>query len=148
VAVVGGETARLVMALMLFGPPDLLMLDEPANHSNIATKVMLIRALAQYEGAMLFVSHNRRFLAALSNRVLELTPEGILWYVGEYTEYVARTGHEASGGACLRGSGALLRLGPQRADESGGCLLVVQFKQYFLNFLPLPQGQGSLRPIL
>ena len=46
---------------------------------------------------MLFVSHDRHFLAALSNRVLELTPEGIHQYGGGYTEYVARTGHEAPG---------------------------------------------------
>ena len=44
---------------------------------------------------MLFVSHDRRFLAALSNRVLELTPDGVHNYGGGYTEYVARTGHEA-----------------------------------------------------
>ena len=76
------------------------MLDEPTNHLDMATKQMLIEALSQYEGTMLFVSHDRHFLAALSNRVLELTPEGIHTYGGGYTEYVARTGQEAPG---LRG---------------------------------------------
>src|ERR1700731_1903452 len=93
----GGEKARLVMAKMLFDPPNFLVLDEPTNHLDIATKEMLIPALSQYEGTMLFVSHDRHFLAALSNRVLELTPEGIHQYGGGYTEYVARTGHEAPG---------------------------------------------------
>ena len=93
----GGEKARLVMAKMLFDPPNLLVLDEPTNHLDIATKEMLIGALADYEGTMLFVSHDRHFLAALSNRVLELTPEGIHQYGGGYTEYVARTGREAPG---------------------------------------------------
>lgn len=93
----GGEKARLVMALMLYNPPNFLVLDEPTNHLDIATKEMLIGALAQYEGTMLFVSHDRHFLAALSNRVLELTPEGIHQYDGGYTEYVARTGREAPG---------------------------------------------------
>jgi ATPase subunit of ABC transporter with duplicated ATPase domains len=93
----GGEKARLVMALMLFDPPNFLVLDEPTNHLDIATKEMLITALSQYEGTMLFVSHDRHFLAALSNRVLELTPEGIHQYGGGYTEYVARTGQEAPG---------------------------------------------------
>jgi ATPase subunit of ABC transporter with duplicated ATPase domains len=93
----GGEKARLVMAKMLFDPPNFLVLDEPTNHLDMATKEMLIAALAQYEGTMLFVSHDRHFLAALSNRVLELTPEGIHQYGGGYTEYVARTGHEAPG---------------------------------------------------
>ncbi len=93
----GGEKARLVMAQMLYDPPNFLVLDEPTNHLDMATKEMLIGALSQYEGTMLFVSHDRHFLAALSNRVLELTPEGIHQYGGGYTEYVARTGHEAPG---------------------------------------------------
>src|SRR4030081_3137678 len=93
----GGEKARLVMAKMLYDPPNFLVLDEPTNHLDMATKEMLIAALSQYEGTMLFVSHDRHFLAALSNRVLELTPEGIHKYGGGYTEYVARTGHEAPG---------------------------------------------------
>ncbi|ASC06710.1 ATP-binding protein [Acetobacter pasteurianus] len=93
----GGEKARLVLALMLFDPPNFLVLDEPTNHLDIATKEMLITALADYEGTMLFVSHDRHFLAALSNRVLELTPEGLHRYDGGYTEYVARTGREAPG---------------------------------------------------
>lgn len=93
----GGEKARLVMALMLFDPPNFLVLDEPTNHLDMATKEMLITALADYDGTMLFVSHDRHFLAALSNRVLELTPEGIHQYGGGYSEYVARTGQEAPG---------------------------------------------------
>jgi ATPase subunit of ABC transporter with duplicated ATPase domains len=93
----GGEKARLVMAKMLFDPPNFLVLDEPTNHLDMATKEMLITALSRYEGTMLFVSHDRHFLGALSNRVLELTPEGIHQYGGGYTEYVARTGHEAPG---------------------------------------------------
>jgi ATPase subunit of ABC transporter with duplicated ATPase domains len=93
----GGEKARLVMAGMLFDPPNLLVLDEPTNHLDMATKDMLIKALADYEGTMLFVSHDRHFLAALSNRVLELTPDGVHPYGGGYTEYVARTGQEAPG---------------------------------------------------
>jgi ATPase subunit of ABC transporter with duplicated ATPase domains len=93
----GGEKARLVMAKMLFDPPNFLVLDEPTNHLDLMTKEMLIEALSEYEGAMLFVSHDRHFLAALSNRVLELTPDGIHQYGGGYTEYVERTGHEAPG---------------------------------------------------
>ena len=93
----GGEKARLVMAKMLFDPPNFLVLDEPTNHLDMATKEMLIAALASFEGTMLFVSHDRHFLAALSNRVLEVTPEGIHQYGGGYTEYVARTGREAPG---------------------------------------------------
>ncbi|MCK8780951.1 ATP-binding cassette domain-containing protein [Rhizobium sp. NTR19] len=93
----GGEKARLVMAAMLFDPPNLLVLDEPTNHLDLDTKEMLIKALSDYEGTMLFVSHDRHFLAELSNRVLELTPDGIHRYDGGYTEYVERTGYEAPG---------------------------------------------------
>jgi ATPase subunit of ABC transporter with duplicated ATPase domains len=93
----GGEKARLAMAIMLFDPPNFLVLDEPTNHLDMATKEMLIKALAQFEGTMLFVSHDRHFLSALSNRVLELTPEGVHAYNGGYTEYVASTGREAPG---------------------------------------------------
>ncbi len=82
---------------MLYDPPNFLVLDEPTNHLDLATKEMLIAALSEYEGTMLFVSHDRHFLAALSNRVLELTPEGIHQFGGGYSEYVARTGHEAPG---------------------------------------------------
>ena len=93
----GGDKARLDMAMRLYDPPNFLVLDEPTNHLDIATKEMLITALSQYEGTMLFVSHDRHFLAALSNRVLELTPEGVHVYGGGYTEYVASTGREAPG---------------------------------------------------
>ena len=93
----GGEKARLVMAKMLFDPPNFLVLDEPTNHLDLATKEMLINALSDFEGTMLFVSHDRHFLSVLSNRVLELTPEGIHQFGGGYTEYVARTGQEAPG---------------------------------------------------
>ncbi|MCW0234766.1 MAG: ATP-binding cassette domain-containing protein [Ferrovibrio sp.] len=93
----GGEKARLVMAKMLYDPPNFLVLDEPTNHLDMATKEMLVAALADFEGTMLFVSHDRHFLAALSNRVLELTPEGVHQFTGGYTEYVERTGQEAPG---------------------------------------------------
>ncbi|WP_119418910.1 ABC-F family ATP-binding cassette domain-containing protein [Desertibaculum subflavum] len=93
----GGEKARLVMAMMLFDPPNFLVLDEPTNHLDMATKEMLVTALANFEGTMLFVSHDRHFLAALSNRVLELTPDGVHQFTGGYTEYVTRTGQEAPG---------------------------------------------------
>ena len=93
----GGEKARLVLAMMLFDPPNFLVLDEPTNHLDIATKQMLVEALSRFEGAMLFVSHDRHFLSALSNRVLELTPEGPHLFGGGYSEYVEHTGQEAPG---------------------------------------------------
>ena len=93
----GGEKARVVLAKILYARPNFLVLDEPTNHLDIATKDMIVRSLADYEGTMLFVSHDRQFLARLSNRVLELGPDGPTLYGGGYTEYVARSGHEAPG---------------------------------------------------
>ena len=93
----GGERARLALAKILYDAPNLLVLDEPTNHLDLVTKRALVKALRSYEGTLLFVSHDRHFLAALSNRVLELTPQGPVPYGGGYTEYVARTGREAPG---------------------------------------------------
>lgn len=93
----GGEKARVVMASMLYDPPNFLVLDEPTNHLDIETKQMLMGALADFEGTMLFVSHDRSFLHALSNRVLELDGDDARVYGGGYTEYVEATGHEAPG---------------------------------------------------
>ena len=98
----GGEKTRLVLARMLLNPPNFLVLDEPTNHLDLATKEMLLAALKDFDGSMVFVSHDRAFLRALSNRVLELGGESGTdaqphLYPGSYVEYVARTGHEAPG---------------------------------------------------
>jgi ATPase subunit of ABC transporter with duplicated ATPase domains len=102
----GGEKSRLVLARMLFDPPNFLVLDEPTNHLDLETKEMLVEALHDFEGTMLFVSHDRTFLRGLSNRVLELrpgdaesriAPQPPLPYPGSYVEFVERTGSEAAG---------------------------------------------------
>ena len=67
----GGEKSRLAMARMLYDPPNFLVLDEPTNHLDLATKEMLVEALKNFEGTMIFVSHDRMFLRGLSSRVLE-----------------------------------------------------------------------------
>jgi len=101
-ALSGGEKTRLVLARMLLNPPNFLVLDEPTNHLDLATKEMLLEALKDFDGTMLFVSHDRAFLRRLSNRVLELGGESGTeaqphLYLGSYVEYVERTGHEAPG---------------------------------------------------
>ncbi len=101
-ALSGGERTRLAIARMLFDPPNFLVLDEPTNHLDLMTKDMLIKALGEFEGTMIFVSHDRAFLRGISNRVLELggesgTDRTPLLYPGSYVEYVTRTGHEAPG---------------------------------------------------
>jgi ATPase subunit of ABC transporter with duplicated ATPase domains len=101
-ALSGGEKTRLVIARMMLNPPNFLVLDEPTNHLDLATKEMLLEALAGFDGTMIFVSHDRAFLRRLSNRVLELGGESgtearPTVYPGSYVEYVAKTGHEAPG---------------------------------------------------
>lgn len=93
----GGEKARLVLALMMYNPPNFLVLDEPTNHLDIDTKEMLVRALKDFQGTLLFVSHDRSFLSALSTRVLELGEGAPRVFYGGYDEYVAESGHEAPG---------------------------------------------------
>jgi len=101
-ALSGGEKSRLVLALMLYDPPNFLVLDEPTNHLDLATKEMLVEALKEFEGTMIFVSHDRMFLRGLSSRVLELGGESGIdrrphVYPGSYVEYVQKIGHEAPG---------------------------------------------------
>jgi ATPase subunit of ABC transporter with duplicated ATPase domains len=99
-ALSGGEKSRLVMARMLLDPPNFLVLDEPTNHLDLATKEMLIEALQDFQGTMLFVSHDRTFLRGLASRVLELGGQehaGPMAFPGSYVEYVERTGREAPG---------------------------------------------------
>lgn len=91
----GGERARVVLAKMLYNPPNFLVLDEPTNHLDLDSKTMLMKALADYEGTMLFVSHDRKFLSAVSNRLLELTPQQTTVYGGGYREYVERSQQQA-----------------------------------------------------
>jgi ATPase subunit of ABC transporter with duplicated ATPase domains len=101
-ALSGGEKSRLAMARMLYNPPNFLVLDEPTNHLDLATKEMLVDALKDFEGTMIFVSHDRTFLRGLGSRVLELggdngTDRSPHVYPGSYIEYVQKTGHEAPG---------------------------------------------------
>ena len=83
------------MARMLLNPPNFLVLDEPTNHLDLETKEMLLEALSDFEGTMLFVSHDRAFLRGLSNRVLELGGESGTdaqphLYPGSYVEVPSR----------------------------------------------------------
>ncbi|MCP3915643.1 MAG: ABC-F family ATP-binding cassette domain-containing protein [bacterium] len=99
----GGERSRLVLAQMLFDPPNFLVLDEPTNHLDLATKEILVRTLSKFDGTMLFVSHDRTFLRGLANKVLDLSGGGEgktrkpLVFHGDYPAWVERTGHEAPG---------------------------------------------------
>lgn len=93
----GGEKARLALLKLMFSKPNLLVLDEPTNHLDLLTKRSLVRTLKAYTGTVIFVSHDRAFLRAMSTQVLELGPKGPHVYRGLYDDYVSSTGHEAPG---------------------------------------------------
>jgi ATPase subunit of ABC transporter with duplicated ATPase domains len=93
----GGEKARVALAKILFSAPNLMVLDEPTNHLDLGTKRALVKALADYDGTLVFVSHDRAFLRAVANRILEISKGKPVVYPGTYDEYVARSGHEAPG---------------------------------------------------
>ena len=93
----GGEKARLVLARMLYVPPNFLVLDEPTNHLDVEAKQALIDSLRNYEGTMIFVSHDRHFLEALATHTLEIDGGSATVYYGGYKEYVRLTGREAPG---------------------------------------------------
>ena len=97
----GGEKTRLVIARMLLDPPNVLVLDEPTNHLDLMTKEMLVQTLRDFDGTMLFVSHDRGFLRGLATKVLDVSActqgKAPFAYPGSYVEWVERTGSEAPG---------------------------------------------------
>jgi ATP-binding cassette subfamily F protein 3 len=92
----GGEKARLALALLMVKPTNLLLLDEPTNHLDIPAKLRLQEALSAYEGAVLLVSHDRAFLRAVANRVVELREGGLVSYADGYDAYLDRKAQEAA----------------------------------------------------
>jgi ATP-binding cassette subfamily F protein 3 len=83
----GGEKNRVGMVTVLLQNANLLMLDEPTNHLDIPSKEILLKALQEYTGTMLFVSHDRDFINALADHVIELTRDGAYVYEGNYDSF-------------------------------------------------------------
>lgn len=84
----GGERNRVSMVKVLLQDANFLLLDEPTNHLDIQSKEVLLKALQQFDGTILFVSHDHDFMNKLSTRVIELTPKGIHSYFGNYEEFL------------------------------------------------------------
>jgi ATPase subunit of ABC transporter with duplicated ATPase domains len=93
-ALSGGEAARLVFCRLMLERPNLLVLDEPTNHLDIESIQALTRALLDYSGTLLFVSHDRAFVSALATRILEVTERGFQDFPGSYQEYLDRSGDD------------------------------------------------------
>ncbi len=102
-ALSGGEAARLTFARLAVEKPNVLVLDEPTNHLDLEAIEALVAALKDYDGTLIFVSHDRWFVGKLATRVVEITREGIHDFPGSYDEYIERCGDDhLDSGAVLR----------------------------------------------
>jgi ATPase subunit of ABC transporter with duplicated ATPase domains len=90
----GGECARLIFALLSVAKPNVLVLDEPTNHLDLEAIHAVVKALKEYTGTLIFVSHDRWFVSELATRIIELTPAGPNDFPGTYAEYLARLGDD------------------------------------------------------
>ena len=90
----GGEKARLQLAKLMLEKNNLLILDEPTNHLDITSKQVLEEALENYEGTILFVSHDRYFINKIANKVFDITEEGYSLYLGNYDYYLEKREQE------------------------------------------------------
>ena len=86
----GSEKVKVLLAKALFGNPDILLLDEPTNHLDIVSKEILENALNSYTGTILYVSHDRYFINATATRIIELTNQNIVNYIGNYDYYLEK----------------------------------------------------------
>jgi ATPase subunit of ABC transporter with duplicated ATPase domains len=93
-ALSGGESARLVFAKLAMTGPNVLVLDEPTNHLDIEAIESLVEALVEYDGTLVFVSHDRWFVSQLATRILEISHAGINDFKGSYEDYVERLGDD------------------------------------------------------
>ena len=90
----GGESARLLLAALMLRAPNLMVLDEPTNHLDLEGREALMRALRDYPGTLIFVSHDRHFVASVGRRVLALTPGHVEDFHGGYDEYLEWRGDD------------------------------------------------------
>ncbi|MDA1062290.1 MAG: ABC-F family ATP-binding cassette domain-containing protein [Chloroflexi bacterium] len=118
----GGESARLLLSALMLRQPNLLVLDEPTNHLDLEGREALMRALRDYPGTLVFVSHDRHFVAGVGTRVLVLRPDGFEDVAGTYEQYLDRLGDDflTAGIAAPRQARSGEGAGEQPARHGGG----------------------------
>ncbi|WP_019638171.1 ribosomal protection-like ABC-F family protein [Paenibacillus fonticola] len=89
-ALSGGEKARVALAKLMLQKANVLILDEPTNHLDLFSKEVLESALLDYDGTLLFISHDRYFLNKMAERIVELHPDGAHHFLGNYDDYLAK----------------------------------------------------------
>lgn len=90
----GGEEGRMLFGKLMLRKPNILLMDEPTNHLDMESIESLNLALENYPGTLIFVSHDREFVASLATRIIEMTPDGIVDFKGSYDDYLRSQGIE------------------------------------------------------
>src|SRR5207249_10477687 len=101
----GGERTRLAVARMLLRPSNTLLLDEPTNHLDLDSKDVLLEALEDYGGTLIFVSHDRYFVEKLATKIIEVGGGDALLYPGNYEEFLWSRKNSEEGAAGAKGAG-------------------------------------------
>ena len=84
----GGEQGRMLFGKLMLQRPNILLMDEPTNHLDMESIESLNLALENYAGTLIFVSHDREFVSSLATRIIEITPDGIVDFKGNYEDYL------------------------------------------------------------
>ena len=84
----GGEEGRLLLGKLVLQKPNVMIMDEPTNHLDMESIEALNLALENYPGTLIFISHDRSFVASLATRIIELSPQGVVDYSGNYEDYL------------------------------------------------------------
>jgi ATP-binding cassette subfamily F protein 3 len=115
----GGERTRLAVARMLLRPSNTLLLDEPTNHLDLDSKEVLLDALVDYGGTLIFVSHDRYFVERLATKIIEIGHGTAIAFPGTYTEFLYHKEHAGNEGLRAQGSGQRIEGKGLRAESKG-----------------------------